>query len=92
MNNAAFAVDSNNNISMTIHKPTMATIENTAKMFGFSNYMIRQKVLSGEIVAVKCGSRYLVNIDKFVEYLNSNRINGNEPAPVCGIKPISVKI
>lgn len=92
MNNAAFEVDCSNNISMTIHKPTMATIENTAKMFGFSNYMIRQKVLSGEIVAVKCGRRYLVNIDRFVDYLNSSHVTQAETTEAYGIKPIQVKI
>lgn len=73
--------------------PRMETIDNTAKLFGLPKHMIRQKVLSGEIVAVTAGKRYLVNVDKFAEYLNTNTLS----APVvqessCGIKPIPVKL
>lgn len=52
--------------------PHMETIKNTAKLFGLAEHFIRQKVLSGEIVAVKAGSKYLVNVDKLAEYLNTH--------------------
>lgn len=71
--------------------PRMATINATAEMFGLSPYFVRQKVRSGEIVAVKAGSKYLVNLDKFAEYLNSNTLQSDEPQESghCGIRPIS---
>ena len=49
--------------------PRMETIENTAKLFGLPKHLVRSKVLSGEIVAVQVGRKYLVNVDKFAEYL-----------------------
>ncbi len=73
--------------------PKMETIDNTAKLFGLPKHFVRQKVLNGEVVAVAAGSRYLVNVSKFAEYLNTNTLS----APVvqessCGIKPIPVKL
>jgi excisionase family DNA binding protein len=52
--------------------PRMETIKKTAEIFGLPENMIRQKAKSGEIVAIKAGERYLVNMDKFAEYLNTN--------------------
>lgn len=55
--------------------PYMATIKETAKLFGLPEHLVRRKVLSGEVVAISAGRRYLVNIDKFAEYLNSNKLS-----------------
>lgn len=55
--------------------PRMETIKNTAKLLGISENFVRKKVLSGEIVAVKAESRYLVNVDKLVEYLNTSTVS-----------------
>ena len=70
--------------------PHMETIKKTAKLFGLTEYFVRQKVLNGEIVAVKAGCKYLVNLDKFAEYLNSNTLQSDEPQESghCGIRPI----
>ena len=79
----------------TIHTsiPTMKTIDETAALLGLPKYWVRQKVLNGEIVAVKSGKRYLVNVDKLIEYLNSNTLKPAESAASYGgIKPVSVKI
>ena len=54
--------------------PRMETVKTTAKMFGLAEHFVRQLVLSGKIVAVKAGRKYLVNIDKFAEYLNSAKV------------------
>lgn len=53
--------------------PRMETIQNTAKLTGLSESFIRRKVQNGEIVAVNIGVKYLVNVDKLIEYLNTNK-------------------
>lgn len=60
-----------NNINMTVNIPRMESIKNTAKLLHLPEYFVRQKVLAGEIVAVKAGAKYLVNVDKLIEYLNT---------------------
>ena len=79
----------------TIHTsiPTMKTIDETAVLLGLPKHWVRQKVLNGEIVAVRSGKRYLVNVDKLIEYLNSNTLKPAESAASYGgIKPVSVKL
>ena len=69
--------------------PRMETIDNTAKLFGLPKHFVRQKVLNGEIVAVTAGSRYLVNVDKFAEYLNTATIQQEQETQTLGkIQPI----
>lgn len=73
--------------------PHMETIKATAKMFGLAEHFVRQLVISGKIVAVKAGCKYLVNVDKLAEYLNTNTLeseHGNSDETVHGIKPIPV--
>lgn len=50
------------------------------------------KVLSGEIVAIKSGTKYLVNVDKLIEYLNTATIKEPEKADTRVMKPIPVKL
>lgn len=95
MSNPAFAVDCKEiSISQTV--PRMETIKNTAKLFGLPEYLVRQKVLSGEVVAISSGRRYLVNVDRFAEYLNTNKLPApdeqDKPAEQTGIRPIPVKL
>lgn len=76
--------------------PRMETIQKTAKLFGLPEHFVRQKVLSGEIVAVNAGRRYLVNVDKFAEYLNNNTISApaerDESGCYAKIQPIPVNL
>ena len=69
--------------------PRMETIKETAKLFNLPEYFVRQKVSCGEVVAVKAGKKYLVNVDRFAEYLNNTTIQ-QETEPV--ITPIPVKL
>ena len=96
MNGAAFAVDCKPEITVSRAVPRMETIKNTAKLFGLPEHLVRQKVLSGEIVAISAGRRYLVNVDKFADYLNSNKLAApderNKSVEQSGIYPIPVKI
>ncbi len=96
MNNSAFAVNRTPEITVSRAVPRMETIKNTAKMFGLPEHLVRQKVLSGEVIAISAGRRYLVNVDKFADYLNSNKLAApdeqNKPVEQSGIYPIPVKI
>lgn len=72
--------------------PHMASIKKTAELFGLPVHFVRQKVTSGEIFAVKAGNRYLVNVERLAEYLNTNKIHPEEQDEQGGITPIPVKL
>ena len=81
-------------ISRTV--PRMETIKITAKICGVPEYLVRRKVLSGEVVAICSGRRYLVNVDKFLDYLNSNKLSvpdeQGDPTEHNGIRPIPTSL
>lgn len=52
--------------------PEMITIRETSNRSGLSYDSIRKKCLCGEIVCIRNGSKFFVNWDKFLEYLNNN--------------------
>jgi len=54
--------------------PRMATIKVAAKTFLLSEHFPRCLVASGTIVATKAGNKYLVNLGKLAEYLNTTHI------------------
>jgi len=54
---------------MTI--PRMRTIQQTANESGFTYRNIMNLCKQNKIVYVKTGTKYLVNLDKFIGYLNT---------------------
>lgn len=72
--------------------PRMANIKETAHIFGLPVHFVRQKVKSGEVVAVTAGRCYLVNVDKFAEYLNSNTLAAPPEPEHLGITPIKARL
>jgi len=54
--------------------PTMLTIKETAQTLHLPEHFIRTKVLDGTFISVNAGNKYLVNIEKALEYLNTNKI------------------
>lgn len=68
--------------------PLMATIKETAKLFGLAEHFVRQLVISGKIVAVKAGCKYLVNVDRLAEYLNTNTLREEQAGAEEDIYPI----
>ena len=75
----------------TLKIPHMETIRKTAEIFGLPVHFVRTKVSSGEVVAVRAGRRFLVNVDKFAEYLNSSTIQPEADSAahsVCRVTPI----
>ena len=71
--------------------PRMESIKATAALFNLPVHFVRQKATSGEIVAVRAGKRYLINVDKFAEYLNSSTIQPNTGRTATGITPIKLR-
>ena len=69
----------------------MEGIRKTAELFGLPVHFVRTKVASGEVVAVRAGRRFLVNVDKFAEYLNTSTVqpdSGTEPHSAARVSPI----
>ena len=71
--------------------PRMRTIKETAELFGLPVHFVRQKVLSGEVVAVRAGRRFLVNIDKLAEFLDTCTISQESEADSGKIQPIALR-
>ena len=57
-----------------INIPTMLTIKETAKKTGLAEHYIRQLVLKNEICYIKAGRKYLVNLEKLVDYLDRKQV------------------
>ena len=51
--------------------PRMRTILETAEITGIPVYRIRVLCKTCQICALQCGNRWLINLDKFIEYLNT---------------------
>lgn len=57
--------------------PIMLTITETSKRTGISYDFIRKMCLSNQIVYVRAGTKYLINWQRFKEYLNGGCMNGS---------------
>lgn len=64
----------NENNTIQLAAPRMATIEETAKLFNLPTYLVRTKAKSGEIVAISAGNKILINVDRFADYLNTHTL------------------
>lgn len=53
--------------------PRMLGLKEAAEVTGLSYYYLRQLCLSNKAVHVRAGNKYLVNLDKLVEYLNGEQ-------------------
>lgn len=75
--------------------PRMETIKKTAEIFGLPVHFVRSKVSSGEVIAVRAGKRFLVNIGKFADFLNTSTISadpkGDESAKGGRVHPINLR-
>ena len=76
--------------------PHLETIKKTAEIFGLHEYFVRQKVINGEVVAVRAGRKWLVNIERFADYLNGDNGGTNHAAENTGnderIQPIPLRL
>ncbi len=53
--------------------PRMATINEAAEITGLAKYFIRQLALTNKVKTIKAGKKYLINVDKLIEYLNAEQ-------------------
>lgn len=51
--------------------PRMMTFKKLSEQTGISEFHIRRLIKSNRIKYIRTGTKYLVNFDKFVEYLNN---------------------
>ncbi len=51
--------------------PTMLTISETAKATNLPAHYIRQLCWDNKIVYTKAGNKYLVNLERLIEYFNT---------------------
>ena len=51
--------------------PRMRTIKEVAEETGLSQWFVRQLCLQKKVAHTKAGTKYLVNVDRFIEYLNN---------------------
>ena len=51
--------------------PRMVKIKKLSEQTGISEFHIRRLIKSNRIKYIRTGTKYLVNFDKFVEYLNN---------------------
>lgn len=51
--------------------PRMASIKDAAKLTGLAEYHVRQLCINGKISAVQTGRKWLVNVDRLIDYLNA---------------------
>ena len=58
--------------------PVMLTIKETSEKSGLPYSAIRKKCLCGEVVCIRCGRKFLVNWNKFLEYLNGGEAMSDE--------------
>lgn len=50
--------------------PTMETLKTASELTGLSYDYLRKLCLQGKIVYVRAGSKYLINMEKLVDFLN----------------------
>lgn len=70
--------------------PRMGTVKEAAKLSGLSQKCLYTLCKNGEITSVRSGNRWIINMDKLAEYLNTNKgkTTKNE-VPVMGIYRIN---
>lgn len=59
----------NDNVIQMI--PEMVTINECSVRTGVSYDWIRKMCIQGRIVHIRCGTKYLINFGKFLDYLNT---------------------
>lgn len=55
--------------------PKMATLREAAELTGLSYGFLREKALTGEIVAIRAGRKFLINFDRLIDYLNGETVH-----------------
>ena len=53
-----------------LHSPTMVSINEAKAVTGLSYEALRKMCISGEIIHIKIGNRYLINLERLIAKLN----------------------
>lgn len=59
--------------------PKMATINEAAEITGLAKFHIRQLALQNKITHLRAGKKFLINMEKLIEYLNEGDAKANTP-------------
>lgn len=57
--------------------PRMRPIKEVSAETGISYDAIRKMCLRKEIPHIRCGKKFLVNLDRFIDYLNGEQVSGS---------------
>ncbi|MCL2387849.1 MAG: excisionase family DNA-binding protein [Defluviitaleaceae bacterium] len=74
--------------------PTMLTIDEISKKFNVPRNFCRRAVVENKVVYVKSGTKYLINAEKFAEYLNTGECLKQTPeqnSEYGQVRPLAVK-
>lgn len=67
--------------------PTMVTIKAAAEQTGLSYSCLRRWILDGTFpYYVKAGSKFLINMERLADFLNSPAGDSEQPATVAGMR------
>ena len=66
--------------------PTMLSIDESAKRSGLPAHFVRQLCITNQIVYVKAGTKYLVNFEKLIDFLNTGTQEQQTEKPLKYIK------
>lgn len=73
----------------TLKIPTMRTVRETAELTKVPEGRIREYAKKNLIVYINCGNRILINLEKFIEFLNTAKGNLAINSNKFGIEPIN---
>lgn len=71
--------------------PTMEGIKKTAANFSLPEHFVRRLCIDGTICCVKSGNKYLINQQRFVEYLNALPSPASAEPPSGTVRPINLR-
>ena len=54
--------------------PEMVTIREASKRTGLSYYYLRNQCMTGSIVHIRAGAKYLINFGRLIEKLNADPV------------------
>ena len=60
----------------TLIPPRMATVNEVAELTGLAKHYVRQLALQNKIIYFRAGKKILINVEKFIEFLNTGENGG----------------
>lgn len=71
MQNMLVDVTENKNVFELKKLPNMKSIKEMTQLTGLSYSFLRQLCLQNKIIHIRTGKKYLINYDRFIDYLNT---------------------